>query len=91
MPAWPVDTVGPVQRRTFVDGRWGWPSVAASWFSTLKAELVYRYSWPTRARARHAIFEFRELLSTGNAPLLLGDNEPGRGRGSLKVHHHAAP
>lgn len=35
-------------------------AVAESWFSTLKAELIHRQSWPTRAHARRAVFEFIE-------------------------------
>jgi putative transposase len=37
-------------------------AVGESWFSTLKNELVHRYAWPTRARARQAIFEFIEVF-----------------------------
>lgn len=35
-------------------------SVAESWFATLKLELIHRQSWPTRAHARRAVFEFIE-------------------------------
>jgi transposase InsO family protein len=35
-------------------------AVAESWFATLKDELIYRLTWPTRARARQAIFEYIE-------------------------------
>jgi transposase InsO family protein len=35
-------------------------AVAESWFATLKDELIYRHTWPTRARARQAIFEYIE-------------------------------
>ena len=35
-------------------------ALAESFFATLKAELVERYIWPTRAGARAAIFEFVE-------------------------------
>ena len=35
-------------------------AVAESFYSTLKCELVHRHAWPTRARARSAIFEFIE-------------------------------
>jgi transposase InsO family protein len=35
-------------------------AVAESWFATLKDELIDRHVWPTRARARLAIFEFIE-------------------------------
>lgn len=37
-------------------------AVAESFFSTLKLELVHRNAWPTRAEARHAIFEFVEVF-----------------------------
>ena len=37
-------------------------AVAESWFATLKDELLYRRSWPTRAAAQHAIFEFIEVF-----------------------------
>ena len=37
-------------------------AVAESWFATLKDELIYRRSWPTRAAAQHAIFEFIEVF-----------------------------
>ena len=37
-------------------------AVAESWFATLKNELIYRRSWPTRAEARRAIFEFIEVF-----------------------------
>jgi transposase InsO family protein len=35
-------------------------AVAESFFATLKCELVHRHAWPTRVRARSAIFEFIE-------------------------------
>jgi transposase InsO family protein len=37
-------------------------AVAESFFSTLKQELVYRSTFPTRAAARAAIFEFIEVF-----------------------------
>src|SRR5690606_41355432 len=37
-------------------------AVAESFFSTLKRELVNRYSWPTKADARAAIFEWIEVF-----------------------------
>jgi putative transposase len=37
-------------------------SVAESFFATLKRELVDRYSWPTRADLRVAIFEWIEVF-----------------------------
>jgi putative transposase len=35
-----------------------WDSVAESFFATLKTELIYRHSWPSRRVARAAVFEF---------------------------------
>ena len=37
-------------------------AVVESFFSTLKRELVNRYSWPTKADARAAIFEWIEVF-----------------------------
>ncbi len=37
-------------------------AVAESFFATLKTELVYRQSWPTRHAARLAVFEFIEVF-----------------------------
>ena len=37
-------------------------AVAESFFSTLKEELIYRGSWPTRVAARRAIFEYVEVF-----------------------------
>lgn len=36
-------------------------AVAESFFATLKLELIYQHSWPTRAGARRAIAEFIEI------------------------------
>ena len=35
-------------------------AVAESFFATLKCELINRHAWPTRLRARRAIFEYIE-------------------------------
>jgi transposase InsO family protein len=35
-------------------------AVCESFLSTLKCELIHRYAWPTRARARSAIFRYIE-------------------------------
>jgi len=35
-------------------------AVCESFHSTLKRELVYRHSWPTRAELRTAVFEYIE-------------------------------
>ena len=37
-------------------------AVAESWFATLKEELIYRQSWPTRSLAQPAVFEFIEVF-----------------------------
>lgn len=37
-------------------------AVAESFFSTLKEELIYRGTWPSRAAARRAIFEYVEVF-----------------------------
>jgi len=37
-------------------------AVAESFFATLKTELIYRQSWPTRSAARSAVFEFIEVF-----------------------------
>lgn len=37
-------------------------AVAESFFSTLKLDLLYRHSWPTRAAARSAVFEYIEAF-----------------------------
>ncbi|MGO8684611.1 MAG: transposase [Thermoleophilia bacterium] len=37
-------------------------AVAESFFSTLKEELLYRRSWPTRTAAKRAIFEYVEVF-----------------------------
>jgi transposase InsO family protein len=36
--------------------------VAESFISTLKLDLLHRYSWPTRAAARSATFEFTDVF-----------------------------
>jgi len=37
-------------------------AVAESFFATLKTELIYRQSWPTRTAVRRAVFEFIEVF-----------------------------
>ena len=37
-------------------------AVAESWFASLKEDLIYRRSWPTRANARAAIFDYIEVF-----------------------------
>lgn len=45
-------------------------AVAESRFASLKEELIYRRSWPTRAQARAAIFDYIEVLLQPPAPPL---------------------
>ncbi len=50
-------------RQSFSRPRQCWDNaVAEAWFSTLKMELIDRRSWPTRAQARRAVFEFVEVF-----------------------------
>ena len=37
-------------------------AVAESWFSSLKQECIYHQTWPTRAQARRAIFDYIEVF-----------------------------
>jgi transposase InsO family protein len=37
-------------------------AVAESWFASLKAELIYRQTWATRAQVRRAIFDYIEVF-----------------------------
>jgi putative transposase len=37
-------------------------AVCEAFFKTLKTELIDRQSWPTKAEARHAIFDFIETF-----------------------------
>ena len=37
-------------------------AVAESFFATIKKELIYRSSWPTRAIAKHAMIEYLEIF-----------------------------
>ena len=66
-------------------------AVAESFWSTLKEELVHRYPWPTRARARQAIFEFievfynRQRLHSSLGYLSPAEYEAARGSGQGEV------
>jgi transposase InsO family protein len=52
-------------------------AVAESFFSTLKEELVHRQTFPTRAAARVAIFEFIEVFyNRGRLHSSLGNLSP---------------
>jgi transposase InsO family protein len=37
-------------------------AVAESWFASLKEECLHRQSWPTRAQARRAVFDYIEVF-----------------------------
>src|SRR5450759_2001118 len=52
---------GPVQSLSRPGQCWD-NAVAERFFSNLKAELLYRGVWPTRAAARRAIFEYVEVF-----------------------------
>jgi transposase InsO family protein len=56
-----LDSLGIVQSLSRPRQCWD-NAVAESFFATLKTELVYRQSWPTRALARSAVFEFIEVF-----------------------------
>ena len=52
-------------------------SVAESFVSTLKRELIHRHSWPTLQIARSAIFEYIEgFYNTRRRPSALGHLSP---------------
>jgi transposase InsO family protein len=52
-------------------------SMAESFVSTLKRELIHRHSWPTRQSARVAIFEYIEAFyNTRRRHSALGNVSP---------------
>ena len=54
-------------------------SMAESFVSALKRELVHRYSWPNRQVARTAIFEYIEgFHNTGRRHSALGNSSPSK-------------
>ena len=58
-------------------------SMAESFVSTLKRELIHRHSWPNRQTARTASFEYLEgVLQRKEKALRPGTSEPFRVRGS---------
>ena len=68
-------------------------AVSESWFSTLKNELIHRRSWPSRDRARRAIFEYievfynRQRLHSSLGYLTPVEYE----QHALTIHHQTAP
>ena len=84
-----LDARGIVQ--SFSRPRQCWDNaVAESWFATLKMELIDRHSWPTRARARQAIFEFIEVFyNRQRLHSSLGYLTPLEYE-ATKIHHHKA-
>ncbi|MBW3615798.1 MAG: IS3 family transposase, partial [Actinobacteria bacterium] len=64
-------------------------AVAEAWFGTLKAELIDRRSWATRAQARRAIFEFIEVFyNRRRLHSSLGYVSPATYEAN--IHHHKA-
>lgn len=52
-------------------------AVAESFFSTLKVELIHRHSWPTREKARLAVFDYVEsFYNTKRRHSSLGSMSP---------------
>ncbi len=68
-------------------------AVAESFFATLKTELIHRSAWPTRAAARHAVFEYIEVFyNRVRIHSALGYRSPAVYEAcTLQPHHHAAP
>jgi transposase InsO family protein len=65
-------------------------SVAESFFSSLKLELIDRQSWATRAQARRAIFEYIEgFYNRRRLHSSLGYLTPAEYE-ARRVHHHKA-
>ncbi len=65
-------------------------ALAESFFATLKTELIDARSWPTRAQARRAVFEFievfynRQRLHSSLNYLTPAEYE------ARQIHHHTA-
>jgi transposase InsO family protein len=66
-------------------------AVVESWFATLKTELIHRQSWPTRAHARRATFEFIErFYNRTRLHSSLGYSSPAEYEAKIKGSRKAA-
>jgi transposase InsO family protein len=66
-------------------------AVAESWFASLKTELIDRQSWPTRAQARLAIFEYIEVFyNRQRLHSTLGYRPPAEYEQTLRTQQHNA-
>ena len=52
-----------------------------TFFKSLKAELIWRQSWPTRRQAEAAIFQYiNGFYNTPSPPFIFARHQPARGR-----------
>ena len=64
-------------------------AMAESFFATLKAELVDAHTWPTRATARRAIFEWLDVwYNRQRRHSALGFHSPVTWEEQLLLHDH---
>jgi transposase InsO family protein len=67
-------------------------AVAESFFGTLKVELIYEDTWPTRSAVRHAVFEYIEAFyNRRRIHSSIGYCSPVSYEAQLLAINHAAP